>query len=339
MTAQIEVEGEHSGGMVRAAKDFTAGWISGIAQVLVGQPFDTIKVRLQTQPTNQVPPMYAGPVDCLRKTLQQENVQGLYRGTLMPLLGVGLCVSIQFATLEAMKRAFLGNEKSKSDGTSGILSSRQLFISGTASGLANTVVAGPVEHVRIRCQVISQTGNISASNVADISKHRAALAQSMGLNNFYGPIDCARKIISTYGIRGLFQGQAITMLRDGLGFGFYFLSYEYLIQKALVEYRKTDPQFQRTQLPPHQAILFGALAGVCYWLPVYPIDVMKSKIQTDTLDPTKRKYPTIATTLSRIYKEQGMSGFFKGFSPCMARSAVVNAATFATFELAMRWLG
>lgn len=61
---------------IRSLKDFSAGWIGGIAQVLTGQPFDTIKVRLQTQPT---PPVYSGPLDCLKKSFQQEGIPGLYR--------------------------------------------------------------------------------------------------------------------------------------------------------------------------------------------------------------------------------------------------------------------
>lgn len=57
----------------RAAKDFTAGWIGGMAQVLSGQPFDTIKVRLQTQAFPE------SPLQCLKRTIKTEGVAGLYR--------------------------------------------------------------------------------------------------------------------------------------------------------------------------------------------------------------------------------------------------------------------
>lgn len=62
----------------RAAKDFGAGWFGGIAQVLSGQPFDTVKVRLQTQGTGDLA-KYKGPLDCLVKTVKEEGVHGLYR--------------------------------------------------------------------------------------------------------------------------------------------------------------------------------------------------------------------------------------------------------------------
>jgi hypothetical protein len=38
--------------------DIFAGTLSGINVTLVGHPFDTLKIRLQTQPTNN--PIYSG---------------------------------------------------------------------------------------------------------------------------------------------------------------------------------------------------------------------------------------------------------------------------------------
>lgn len=74
-----------------------------------------------------------------------------------PLLGIGLCVSIQFGALEYAKRAFasqnlargLGGEKGAT------LTGDQLFASGVFAGLANGVVSGPVEHIRIRTSLDS----------------------------------------------------------------------------------------------------------------------------------------------------------------------------------------
>ena len=51
----------------------------------VNSPFDTVKVRLQTQPS--VNPVYAGVMDCIRKTLQWEGPKGFYKGVASPLAG------------------------------------------------------------------------------------------------------------------------------------------------------------------------------------------------------------------------------------------------------------
>lgn len=42
----------------------------------VEYPFDTIKVRLQTQPLDH--PYFSGPWDCFKSTLKQEGLKGLF---------------------------------------------------------------------------------------------------------------------------------------------------------------------------------------------------------------------------------------------------------------------
>ncbi|RUP48674.1 mitochondrial carrier domain-containing protein, partial [Jimgerdemannia flammicorona] len=51
------------------ARGFAAGVASGITKLVVGHPFDTIKVRLQT--SGAADGRFAGPLDCLKSTLRQ----------------------------------------------------------------------------------------------------------------------------------------------------------------------------------------------------------------------------------------------------------------------------
>ncbi|GMG54708.1 unnamed protein product [Ambrosiozyma monospora] len=89
----------------RALKDIIAGTMGGIAQVLVGQPFDTTKVRLQSAKPGQ----FNGPLDVISQLIKNEGPLAFYKGTLTPLVGVGVVISIQFGVNEYMKRFF--NEK------------------------------------------------------------------------------------------------------------------------------------------------------------------------------------------------------------------------------------
>ena len=68
----------------RTAKNVFSGTLSGIAGCLVGHPFDTVKVRLQTQPVKN--PLYRGPIDCVVKTLKWEGMGGFYKGVGMSLM-------------------------------------------------------------------------------------------------------------------------------------------------------------------------------------------------------------------------------------------------------------
>lgn len=58
--------------------DFTAGSLGGVAVVYVGQPLDTVKVKMQTFPN-----LYnKGMFHCLKQTLRNDGIiRGLYAGT------------------------------------------------------------------------------------------------------------------------------------------------------------------------------------------------------------------------------------------------------------------
>lgn len=102
------------------------------------------------------------------------------QGTLTPLLGIGLCVSIQFGALEWTKRLFAAqNARNGRGGPDGAtLSSGQLFLAGSFAGLANGVVSGPVEHIRI--SECSFCPRLSRSIYAPFSNTRDSTALSAG---------------------------------------------------------------------------------------------------------------------------------------------------------------
>lgn len=83
---------QHAGA---ALKDIAFGSIAGVAGKFVEYPFDTVKVRLQSQP-DHLPLRYTGPLDCFRQSLRQDGVRGLYRGISAPLLGAAIETSSLF---------------------------------------------------------------------------------------------------------------------------------------------------------------------------------------------------------------------------------------------------
>ncbi|KAI8614436.1 putative YMC1-protein of the mitochondrial carrier family [Chytriomyces sp. MP71] len=293
----------------QTAKELIAGCVGGIVQVLTGQPFDTVKVRLQTQSDQ-----YKNMVDCVKKTLSQEGPAGFYKGALTPLIGIGACVSIQFSVLEATKRHFVNQNASRNQQNPSQLSYTQMFLSGSAGGVANGVLSGPIEHVRSRLQIQARSNTPGA---------------------YTGPIDFFKRVYGQYGMAGIYKGQLITFIREFNGYGIYFLTYEALMQRQM-RIQKTT---KRGDVPAWKQCLFGACSGYTLWMVIYPIDAIKSKIQTDSFNPADRKYKGIIDCAQKVLAAEGVMGFYRGFVTTMLRAGPVNGFTFMAYEIAMRVMG
>jgi len=278
--------------------------VAGWAQVLSGQPFDTVKVRLQTQIPGQG--LYNGPMDAVRKIWSGEGLNGFYKGTLVPMIGVGFCVSVQFAAQTQVRKIFA--EQNKKNGKEGQpLTLMQVGIAGAAAGLANAPLSTPIEHIRIRLQV--QSGQT------------------------LGPFALMQDMMAKYGAMSIFKGWNPTVAREIPGYAFYFMSYEMAI-RAFTPAGKTVNDLSGLTL-----LTCGALGGLGMWITCYPLDVVKSRMQADSLDPTKAKYSSSLACYRYIYTSEGLRGFYRGLAPCLVRAFPVNAITFLAYELTMRLMG
>ena len=100
-----------------------------------------------------------------------------------------------------------------------------------------------------------------------------------------------------------------------------------------------DRNITRTQISPLHQLSYGALSGYALWIMVYPLDVIKSKIQTDAFDPKSAKYKGVLDCFNKTFAGQGWAGFYRGFGACMLRAGPANAVTFAAYEVTMNIIG
>ena len=71
--------------------DNVGGFISGSVAIIMGHPFDTIKVRQQAGHVQ-----YASAVECLRVTVRTEGSRALFQGMLAPLLANSAMNAVTF---------------------------------------------------------------------------------------------------------------------------------------------------------------------------------------------------------------------------------------------------
>ncbi|KAI9885233.1 MAG: 37S ribosomal protein, mitochondrial [Watsoniomyces obsoletus] len=295
MAEALEAE---TGSLSRTLKDLFAGAAGGVAQVLLGQPFDIVKVRLQTSD------QYRNALECATRIAKDEGPLAFYKGTLTPLIGIGACVSVQFGAFHESRRRFEAyNARIRGPTQPTTLSYSQYYISGALAGLANTILSSPIEHVRIRLQT---------------QPHQAS--QRL----YQGPIDCIRKISSQHGLlRGLYRGTSVTLFREAQAYGVWFMTFEYLMQNEAKRNR-----IKREEIPTWKIAFYGGLAGEALWISSYPFDVVKSKMQSDGFGD-KMRYRTMREGFAKTWKIEGLRGFWKGVGPTLLRAMPVSAGTFA----------
>ncbi|XP_039785045.1 mitochondrial carnitine/acylcarnitine carrier-like protein isoform X2 [Panicum virgatum] len=291
-------------------KDLTAGTVGGAANLFVGHPFDTIKVKLQSQPTpapGQLP-KYAGAIDAVKQTIAAEGPRGLYKGMGAPLATVAAFNALLF-TVRGQMEAVLRSEPGAP------LTVGQQVVAGAGAGVAVSFLACPTELIKCRLQAQSSLAEAAAASGVAVPK---------------GPIDVAKHVVRDAGARGLFKGLVPTLGREVPGNAVMFGVYE-----AAKQYLAGGPD--TSGLGRGSQVLAGGLAGAALWLSVYPTDVVKSVIQVD--DYRNPRYAGSLDALRKIVAADGVKGLYKGFGPAMARSVPANAATFVAYEITRSALG
>ncbi|XP_054743577.1 mitochondrial basic amino acids transporter isoform X1 [Anastrepha obliqua] len=180
---------------IAMAFDFVAGCLGGCAGVLVGHPFDTVKVHLQMQDVKN--PIYRGTFHCISSLIQTDGTRSLYRGMSSPLMGISVVNAIVFGVY--------GNVQRQIEDSNSLFSH---FIAGCASGLSQSIACSPMELAKTRMQL----------------QHLDPKAPQ-----FKSPFQCIRHIIQRDGFKGGFRGLGITAARDVPAFAAYFVSYEWLM--------------------------------------------------------------------------------------------------------------
>lgn len=63
-------------------KGFMAGIVSGATKLVIGHPFDTLKIRMQTDGISK---FNGSLITCFHSTIKKEGVRALYKGATPPV--------------------------------------------------------------------------------------------------------------------------------------------------------------------------------------------------------------------------------------------------------------
>ncbi|KAK9281907.1 hypothetical protein L1049_004815 [Liquidambar formosana] len=216
-------------------REFVAGGFGGVAGIISGYPLDTLRIRQQHSNTGSA-------FGILRRIVAAEGPSALYRGMGAPLASVTFQNAMAFQIYAVLSRAF-----DSSVGTKDPPSYKGVALGGVGTGALQSLMLTPVELVKIRLQL--QVRNYAKPHQEDGHK---------------GPLSIAKSIFKTQGLRGMYQGFTITMLRDAPSHGVYFWTYDFFQAVGRVEN-------------------FGEVRGRAGVISIYPLDGLW--IQQQHLNP------------------------------------------------------
>lgn len=281
-----------------------AGWAQHSDWTVSPQPLDTIKVRMQARPD-----AFSGMFQCLRRTLAEESIVSLWKGSTPALSGAVAENMVAFGVNEQLKRLFPARDGKQAPWW-------QPIFFGGVTGIFTSVVVCPSDVIKCKVQIgrsirqgVVETGGIGGTG--------AALP-------VLNATQMARHVLRTQGIRGLFVGLGVQFARDIPFFAAFFGTYETVVNQGKESWHEV----------PLEALYFmaGGLAGVVGWAVVMPIDMVKSIIQTAD------KPQSMIRTAQMVHQTQGWRALFAGLSAALVRAFPANAALFLGYEVVRRAL-
>lgn len=105
------------------------------------------------------------------------------------------------------------------------------------------------------------------------------------------------------------------------GLPFYFGSYN--VSNDWMKARWGDKKWM--------APVSGCAAGLGFWISIYPLDLVKTRVQAGHSERP------IAVAKSILVTE-GIKGFYRGFTPCLMRAIPANASVWLGIDVVSRWM-
>lgn len=271
--------------LVDVMRAFCPGITQGATTVLLGHPLDTTKTRMQAVGPHVQRSMW--------RTLfligQQEGLRGLYRGAAPPILMEGAKRGVQFALWDIFQRnakeAPKGGRVKERESFSWRGVGRSLlgtvgsstFLSGAAAGGVGTLIGCPMHVIKI------QTQNQTAKSTRNAWT-------------------CTMDIWRRERLKGFYRGFKANLIKDVFFCGTYLSLYAYFKKKVkrvgvfsthpsifpsdglhVLPFLYASSVLSALQSEPLQAFLAGSAACMLTWMLLYPLDTLKTQIQSRKL--------------------------------------------------------
>ena len=298
----------------------------------------------------------------LRNVVKYEGFLGLYQGLSPALVASAISWGGYFFLYEGMKKQVLAvrrkshyaqqqqqSSDARSTGTHKVerLSATENFMAACLAGAAMVCVTNPIWLIKTRMQLQLRHFKDGTAQGGDAK---------IPIRPYRNMFDAASTIVREEGPMALYKGASVAFVMVSHG-GIQFVAYEFLKSRF-----GTYTRAERAKKQDHERIsvlealedslgylTMGAASKILASTFTYPLQVIKSRLQqrADAVDISqegeirvkRREYKGVVDCVSRIWRNEGALGFFKGCVPNALRVAPSSAITFVVYETVMDALG
>ncbi|KAF1814312.1 calcium dependent mitochondrial carrier protein-like protein [Eremomyces bilateralis CBS 781.70] len=304
---------------------FVAGGIAGIVSRTSTAPLDRLKVYLIAK-TTVSPTIEAAKSGSLRATLRNAwrplaeaskelwaagGIRSLFAGNGINVVKIMPESAIKFGAYEATKRT-LARLQGLHDPTQ--LGSGSQFTAGGIAGMVSQFAIYPLDTLKFRMQCETVAGGLRGNKLI------FATAKKMWVQN---------------GFRAFYRG-----LPMGLGGMFPYAAidlgtFEYLKRRIIARnarvYKccRTD---KAAQPGPFSTALIGGVSGASGASIVYPLNVLRTRLQSQGTVLHPRTYKGIVDVTRQTIEGEGLRGLYRGLAPNLFKVVPAVSITYVVYE-------
>jgi solute carrier family 25 (mitochondrial phosphate transporter), member 23/24/25/41 len=344
-TSQLVNNSEAKHFVQSAEKNMIAGGIAGCVGKTLTAPLSRVTILYQVGPllaqNQQTSKQFRlqtkdSIISTLRLIIRQEGFRSLWKGNFTAVLHRFPYSAINFASFEFCREQ-LELYTPQVDPTT------RRLLAGAFSGATSCILCYPLDIVKTRLTVGLQTAkkNVTMNNGSNNNSN--SIISSKILQQIL-------HIAETEGWRGLFSGLpaslAVAVPTFAVSFTVYGRMKEFLLTTQPFAYYCTTllhthrQQRQHHLTSPHLnafgALLAGSVSGVFSALIIFPIDVIRKRMQVaGIMKPTltSSRENSMFQQIRTIYKQTGIRGFYSGLLAEILKVCPMVAFTFCSFEL------
>ncbi|RSL99312.1 hypothetical protein CEP52_009793 [Fusarium oligoseptatum] len=142
-------------------------------------------------------------------------------------------------------------------------------------------------------------------------------------------ISGAKSILSTEGIRGLYRGLGVSLIGVSHG-AVQFAVYEPAKRWYYARRQEKHGVSKDAPMTPEATVVLSSAAKLVAGAVTYPYQVLRSRLQNYEAD--ERFGRGIRGVVVRIWREDGLRGFYRGLMPGVVRVMPATWVTFLVYE-------